>query len=46
MTLTAHCKNLMAHGRIFAADVAYHLDKLERTGGPLINILGRIMGVM
>ena len=24
----------------FAADVAYHLDKLERTGGPLINIFG------
>ena len=24
----------------FAADVAYHLDKLERTGGSLINIFG------
>ena len=24
----------------FAADVAYHLDKLERTGGALINIFG------
>ena len=24
----------------FAADVAYHLNKLERTGGPLINIFG------
>lgn len=24
----------------FATDVAYHLDKLERTGGPLINIFG------
>ena len=24
----------------FAADVAYHLDKLERTRGPLINIFG------
>ena len=24
----------------FAADVAYHLDKLERTGGQLINIFG------
>ena len=24
----------------FAADVAYHLDKLERTGGTLINIFG------
>ena len=24
----------------FAADVAYHLDKLERTGGRLINIFG------
>ena len=24
----------------FAADVAYHLDKLKRTGGPLINIFG------
>ena len=25
---------------MFAADVAYHLDKLERTCGPLINIFG------
>ncbi|MDB2469226.1 arginine--tRNA ligase [Alphaproteobacteria bacterium] len=24
----------------FAADVAYHLDKLERTRGPLINVFG------
>ena len=24
----------------FAADVAYHLDKLERTGGQLINVFG------
>ena len=24
----------------FATDVAYHLDKLKRTGGPLINIFG------
>ena len=24
----------------FASDVAYHMDKLDRTGGPLINIFG------
>ena len=30
----------------FAADVAYHLDKLERTGGALINILVLITAAM
>ena len=24
----------------FASDVAYHMDKLDRTGGPLVNIFG------
>ena len=34
MTLIVPCKNQMAAGPYFASDVAYHLDKLQRTGEP------------
>ena len=39
-TPTGHLQKSDGSWTYFASDVAYHMDKLDRTGGPLINIFG------